>query len=113
MAAIEKPVTRKREKAARKRAQAKVTATVRAFVFTRDKGRCRVCGGQAHELHELRFRSLGGKVSMHNSIAICRGCHSDMQEHRVDYMFIDDRLGANGLIHFTHVTKKELRSWVG
>lgn len=61
---------------------------IKAQVFARDGGKCRVCGGQAEEMHELEFRSLGGKRSLENSIAVCifRGnnCHRLLQTHAID-----------------------------
>jgi len=70
-----------------KHAKAKSTEQHRretkAAVFARDKGKCRVCGDVAQEMHELRFRSLGGKRSLENSIAVCnfrgRNCHRLLQ----------------------------------
>ena len=63
--------------------------SVKAQVFARDGGKCRVCGGPAQEMHELVFRSLGGKRSLENSIAVCnyqgRNCHRLLQRLCIEW----------------------------
>jgi hypothetical protein len=75
-------------KALKDKAEEKHRKDIKAKVFARDKGKCRVCGSQADEMHELDFRSLGGKRSLENSIAVCifRGnnCHRYLQTHAID-----------------------------
>ena len=74
-------------------------ADVRDAVFTRDGARCRVCGGPGTEIHELRFRSLGGQISERNSVCVCARCHTRLQTHRL-------RVGganANQSLVFTEV----------
>lgn len=82
---LSKGVPRVREKAAQRQAIEAHRKRIKALVFARDKGRCRVCGGPAQEMHELRFRSLGGPVSTTNSIAVCnyrgKNCHRLLQVH--------------------------------
>lgn len=82
-----KPEPRKRVKARVKRQQSQTIAAVRAMVFARDHDTCRVCGGPAWTMHELKFRSLGGKHSPENSIAVCGSgttkCHGKLQRHRL------------------------------
>jgi len=113
---IPKPEPHKRVKARRKRQQAQETKRVRAAVFERDGGRCRVCGGLATEMHELRFRSLGGKRSLENSIAVCNhtgnDCHRKLQEHMIQ-VTLSPRVGANGLIKFwlPNITRRPAITW--
>lgn len=53
-------------------------------------------------MHELVFRSLGGKVSRTNSVAVCgsgtTGCHGHLQGHRI--AFVDWGMGAEGPLTF-------------
>jgi len=87
---------------------------VREAVFTRDQGICRCCRAHATEMHELKFRSLGGKRSLHNSIAVCtslsggNNCHSMLQHLVITHEFVDQKRGANGPIKFTAGT----RTWI-
>ena len=72
--------TRKSLKAAAKRQHAAEVRRIRALVFEREDGLCRCCKkARATEMHEIVFRSLGGKVSLENSIAICNTCHCLLQ----------------------------------
>jgi hypothetical protein len=75
-------------KAKRAKSSEQQRKDVKAAVFARDKSQCRVCGKPAEEMHELRFRSLGGVRSLENSIAVCifRGhnCHRLLQTHCID-----------------------------
>jgi 5-methylcytosine-specific restriction endonuclease McrA len=57
-------------------------------VFARDRETCRICRIRpAESMHEIVPRSLGGKVSLANSIAVCgdgvRGCHGFAQRHEI------------------------------
>lgn len=101
---LAKPIPRVVEKAERDKAIERHRRTVKAAVFARDHGCCRVCGRKAYEMHELRFRSLLGKRSLENSIAVCdfRGnnCHWLLQRHIISYAFVDQDAGANGVIVF-------------
>lgn len=42
-------------------------------------------------VHELVFKSLGGKVSLENSVTVCgsgtTGCHGYLQSHEIDPIF--------------------------
>lgn len=42
-------------------------------------------------MHELKFRSQGGRVCPENSVAVCgdgvRGCHGFLQRHEIRYRF--------------------------
>lgn len=109
---IAKPTPRVVEKPIKAAKLEKLRREIKTLVFTRDKGQCRVCGGHAHEMHELRFRSLGGKRSLVNSIAVCTGmgngknCHRLLQTLVIDYAA--GARGANGAIRFTRGGK----SWI-
>lgn len=76
-------------KAQRKKAEEQHRKAVKAAVWKRDGGRCRVCGDPATEMHELLFRSLMGKRSTENSIAVCgpmtpHRCHRLLQTHAIE-----------------------------
>lgn len=75
-------------KASKAKAEEAHRKAIKAQVFSRDGGKCRVCGGSAEEMHELDFRSLGGVRSLENSIAVCifRGnnCHKLLQSHAIE-----------------------------
>lgn len=107
-----KPIrgTRKRLKARRKRLERKETGTVRDYVFGRERNVCRVTRFlPAESMHELKPRSVGGKRSKRNSVAVygdgVRGIHGLLQRHEITYRFEDEGLGAEGTIHFTAVTR--------
>lgn len=78
---------------------------IKAQVFKRDGGRCRVCGAHATELHELKSRGAGGKRSLYNSIAVCafqgNHCHRLLQTKVITYRFWSDSFGADSTITFT------------
>lgn len=66
---------------------------VRRAVFLREGCECRVCRELYHRhrpaqsMHEIQFRSLGGSISLENSIAVCgsgtSGCHGRLQRRRI------------------------------
>lgn len=65
--ACPKPEPRKRTKARAKRQKGNREAEVRVYVFARERDICRCCRKRrADSRHELRFRSLGGKVTRQN-----------------------------------------------
>lgn len=89
----------------KKRAEALDVRAVHDYVFTRERGICRCCGFMAAEsMHEIIFRSQGGKVSKENSIAVCgdgvRGCHGKLQRHEITVRMHSKRLGAEGFLAF-------------
>jgi 5-methylcytosine-specific restriction endonuclease McrA len=102
--------TRRATKAIRKVDEEAHRKEVKAAVWKRDGGKCRVCGDAAQEMHELEFRSLGGKRSLENSMAACafgsrHNCHALLQKHEIDVQGED----ANKRLIFTwaeHVPKK-------
>jgi 5-methylcytosine-specific restriction endonuclease McrA len=79
-----KPVSKKSEKRKKKAENREWVSWVRERVFERDNHQCRVCQNRAEEMHEIVFRSLGGLVSLNNSIAVCRECHVKLQRHVLD-----------------------------
>ena len=79
-------------------------ADVRAYIIGRERNVCRCCRirvGQS--MHELRPRSLGGKVSRKNSVWLCgagvNGCHGFIQRYEI--VVHCDVLGAESLLMFT------------
>ena len=62
-----------------------LSKVVKRAVMERDKKTCRVCGKRADSVHEMRFRSLGGTVSLGNSFAVCgtgtTRCHGKLQRN--------------------------------
>ena len=98
-----KPVPSKTQKRKKKAEKGQWVSWVRERVFERDNHRCRVCHKRAEEMHEIVFRSLGGLVSLNNSIAVCRACHVHLQRHVLDV--VGDN--ANEEMQFVlHVDKK-------
>lgn len=95
----------------KRKATEKHRREIKSAVFARDKGKCRCCKGVAHEMHELRFRSLGGKRSLENSIAVCnyrgRNCHRMLQTHVITAEPIVRN--ANGPIAF----ERDGKVWIG
>ena len=100
--------TIKQLKARAKRQKGTREADVRVYVFARERDICRCCRKRgAVSMHELRFRSQGGKISRWNSIAVCgsgtTGCHGLMHSHAIDVLM--DEQGAEGRLDFTAVTQ--------
>lgn len=101
-----KPVSRKTEKRKKRAAQGKLVSWVREQVFERDDYQCRACHKRAEEMHEIVFRSLGGVVSLSNSIALCRECHANIQQHRVDVVGRDANEGLKFVPHVSKWSKR-------
>ncbi len=85
-----KPELRKKSKARKLRLHRTVVHDVRDYVFARERGICRCCRArEAHSMHELRFKSLGGKVSKMNSVAVCGSgttlCHGLLQRNAITW----------------------------
>lgn len=102
--------SRKRLKGRKDRAQRKETGTVRAYVFARERNLCRICRLRpATSMHELRFRSLGGKVSRKNSVAVCgdgvQGCHGFAQRNEIEWS-VSAEQGAEGTLWFQAMTER-------
>lgn len=80
---------------------------VRAYVFARERNLCRCCRFRpAESMHELRPKSLRGRVSKTNSVALCgsgtTGCHGYCQSNQIRYAA--GEYGAEGPVIFTPVT---------
>lgn len=107
-APLAKPEPRKKSKARQKRHKLANTHAVHDYVFGREREICRICRWRsAGSMHELRFRSLGGKVSRKNSVAACgtgvTGCHGLAQKNEIAYK--ETELGAEGVLWFQAKTK--------
>lgn len=101
---IPKPERRKKTKAREERVESERVAKVRAYVFARERNVCRCCRCRpAESMHELRPRSLRGKVSRSNSVAVCgsgtTGCHGFLQQHRITWDG-SHTLGAEATLYF-------------
>jgi hypothetical protein len=106
--------TRKQVKAKAKRTRAAHVAAVRAYVFAREQLVCRCCGIRAAEsMHEIRPRSLGGKVSRENSIAVCGSgttmCHGYLQSHEVSVEPTDLARWAEARLVFRALTMRAMK----
>lgn len=98
-----KPESRKKLKLARRAVYADHVAKSRAYVFGRERGVCRCCRSRtAESMHELRPRSIGGRVSRRNSVAVCgsgtTGCHGYLQSRAIAWC--GSGLGADGPLTF-------------
>jgi hypothetical protein len=81
---IGKGTPRKRTKARKVRVNRAAVRDVRAYVFAREREICRCCRFRpAESMHEIKPKSLRGKVSRINSIAVCgsgtTGCHGHLR----------------------------------
>ncbi len=60
-------------------------------------------------MHELLFRSLGGKVSKRNSVAVCgdgvRGCHGFLQRNEIAW-WSSTEAGAEAELRFQARTNR-------
>lgn len=106
--ACPKPESRKRAKGRKDRARAQVTKDVRSYVFAREREICRCCRiRRAESMHELRPRSLRGKVSRRNSMAVCgdgvRGCHGFLQRHEIT-AHSKEQNGTEGTLVFVPIS---------
>lgn len=94
-------------KARKRRAEWQRSQVTRDYVFERERDHCRICLRRfAQTMHELIFRSLGGKVCISNSVAVCGdgvlGCHGYAQRHEIDWRGGED--GAEGILEFCPMT---------
>ena len=83
-----KPGHFKRVKAARKRKRRVQTDIVRPAIFDKAHNVCVCCRRRpAQSMHEVKPKSLGGQVSMDNSIPVCgsgtTGCHGYLQQNKI------------------------------
>lgn len=100
-----------------KRMAAMDTAEVRVYVFGRERNLCRCCRKRpAESMHELQFRSLGGKVSVKNSMAVCgdgtTGCHGFLQRNEITWEAHDKAARAEGTLSFFPLSPAAAE-WVG
>jgi len=112
--AVPKPEPRTRVKARAKREQRDHVTEVRQYVFARERDLCRCCRfRRAESMHELRPKSLRGRVSRSNSIAVCgdgvRGCHGFLQRHEITF-HRSLKLGAEATLYFMPCTEAA-RTW--
>lgn len=99
-----KPLPRKLVKARKDRVHSDHVAETRLYVAGRERGICRCCRWRLGEsMHELRPRSLGGKISKRNSVWVCgdgvKGCHGFLQRHEIGY--VAGERGAEDLLAFS------------
>lgn len=109
-----KPPRRIRVKA-KPQAERDHVTEVRDYVRGRERGRCRCCRKRPGEsMHELRPRSLGGKVSRTNSVWVCgdgvRGCHGLLQRREV--RVLQSHGGAEHTLIFEPTTRAA-EDWLG
>lgn len=102
--AFGKPEARVKTKARAEKIRVTSVKDVRQYVFARERNLCRCCRIRpAESMHEIRPRSLGGKVSRKNSVALCgsgtTGCHGFAQRHQVTVG--GSVLGAEAKLVFT------------
>lgn len=105
-----KPEPRRKSKRRAQRIYGDYVAEVRCFVFGRERNICRICRiRRADSMHELVFRSQGGKVSRVNSIAVCgsgtTGCHGLIHSRQINVLSTA-HVGAQGVLTFTPVTER-------
>lgn len=55
---------------------------VRDQVLARDRHRCRVCGGEGHHVHHIRYRSEGVDHQPHNLITLCWEHHEVVHSNK-------------------------------
>lgn len=102
--AYPKPEARVKTKARQEKIRVTSVKDVRQYVFARERNLCRCCRIRpAESMHEIRPRSVGGKVSRKNSVALCgsgtTGCHGHAQGHRISIG--GSILGAEAELVFT------------
>lgn len=75
---------------ARLAASGRALIAAQALVWTRDEGRCVVCGGRGDQIHHRQPRGMGGasrRGDVHSPsrlIAVCRDCHGWIESYRLD-----------------------------
>ncbi len=89
-APISKGTPKRILKARKKREHAMSVSEIREYVMARERNVCRCCRKRrAESMHELKFRSQGGKPSRKNSVGVCgdgvRGCHGFLQRHEIEW----------------------------
>jgi 5-methylcytosine-specific restriction endonuclease McrA len=84
------------------RAQARMWHRLRAAVYDRDHGQCRVCGHLVRfqsrspfdiaHTHHIVYRSAGGTDALANLVLLCGICHEDEHRHRISITGTADTL---------------------
>lgn len=85
---------REKEKAAAEARARKVRAAFVALIWARDKGLCRVCGRAVTKegsgdprlfghVHEIVYRSAGGKQVPENALLVCGFDHQREHDHKI------------------------------
>jgi 5-methylcytosine-specific restriction endonuclease McrA len=62
-----------------------IPTAVRGEVLTRDRSRCRYCGGDGHHVHHVCYRSEGIDHQPHNLITLCREHHDLVHSNKRVY----------------------------
>jgi len=88
---LPKPAPRFRVKQQQRKALESQKRDVHRLTSIRDHFRCRACGCRCRstmevvpdrlEHHEIKFRSLGGEISLSNTLVLCLACHHEAQTH--------------------------------
>jgi hypothetical protein len=120
-AGIKKPEAQQTSDERELRQETEKEKRVRTYVFARERNIDRVTRFlPAHSRHELRFRSLGGKVTRENCVAVngdgVNGTHGLLQRNEISYAFENPALGAEGTIYFTartHAAAEMMRIGIG
>jgi len=60
------------------------------FVYWRDDWKCRHCGRRDMlDPHHVIFRSQGGTNKCNNLLALCRPCHDDIHNGRLEVTIVE------------------------
>lgn len=78
-----KPVSKAVHQQAKRRAKEKAWQELRWTVLERDRYICRACSlwSDTVDVHHIKPRSLGGKNTTSNCLALCRLCHQFIHLH--------------------------------
>lgn len=72
-------------------------ATVRKATYLRDSWKCRHCGNRSTlDPHHVIHRSAGGEHALNNLLTLCRKCHDDEHDGRLEIRVI--KLLENDLV---------------
>lgn len=67
-----------------------IPEAVKRYVFVRDGWHCRNCNrADGLDPHHVIYRSHGGKDVENNLITLCRWCHNDEHEGRLEIRVIE------------------------
>lgn len=92
----------------KERAAARMWLKVRAAVYDRDHGQCRVCGNPVRfqsrspfdiaHTHHIVYRSAGGTDDLSNLVLLCGPCHSDEHRHKLDISGTSEHLTVREVV---------------